>query len=122
MAVAAEISKYMNAFHLAFKTYNTAQFDEMIAAIAGSGQKVTAQGTAEEFQATLLQRGFVIFPAIGETKDGYVRVIRASSLTNNFLNAFLYPGANGDAELARLLRVLRSRRRDEIQDEPDDVE
>ena len=29
---------------------------------------------------------------IGETRDGYVRVIRPSSLTNNLLNAFLYPG------------------------------
>jgi hypothetical protein len=110
MKVATEISKYLNAFGLAFKTYNESELDEMIKVIAGPGTKITSPQTAEQFSTMLLERGFVIFPSIGGTTDGYVRVIRANSLTNNLLTAFRYPGANGDAELAKLLNILRSRR------------
>jgi hypothetical protein len=118
MTVAAEISKYMNAFGLAFKTYNGSEFDTMIEAVAGAGQKITSRGTAEQFAGMLLQRGFIIFPAIGATTDGYVRVIRAGSLTSNLLNALQYPGPNGDAQLARLLKTLRSRRIAGEEEEP----
>ena len=118
MKVATEISKYLNAFGLAFKTYNESEFDEMIKVVASPGTKITSQGTAEQFSTMLLERGFVIFPSIGATTDGYVRVIRASSLTNNLLTAFRYPGANGDAELAKLLNVLRSHRHPGDGDEP----
>jgi hypothetical protein len=108
--VATQIAKFMNAFGLAFKTYNISEFDEMIQAVAGEGQRITSHGTAEQFTTMLVDRGFVIFPGIGSATDGYVRVIRAGSLVSNLLTAFRYPGPNGDAELARLLRALRARR------------
>jgi len=113
MAVATQISSYMNAFRLAFKTYNVAEFDEMLKAVAGDGARSTGERTSSDLEAALLQRGFVVFPTIASSEDGYVRVIRASSLINNLLNAFRYPGPNGDSELARLLRTVRRRQIDD---------
>jgi hypothetical protein len=115
MNVASQVAQYLDGFGLAFKTYNVSQFDEMIKAVAGVGSRITGDKTASEFEAILLQRGFAIYPSIQESQDGYVRVIRTSTIVSNLLNAFRYPGPNGDAELARLLRGLRARRR------PDDL-
>ncbi len=115
MTVAQQISSYLNAFGLAFKTYNLTQLDEMVSAVAGPGARVSSQETAEKFQQVLLERGFVIFPAIADAEDGYVRIIRANTIVGNLLNAFRYVGPNGDQELAHLLTALKRRHR------PDDL-
>ena len=109
--VASEIAKHLNAFRLAFKTYNVADLDSMIKAIAGEGARVSTDKSAREFQNALLERGFLIFPSIQESEDGFVRVIRANSIVGNLLNAFRYVGPSGDEELATLLIQLKSRRR-----------
>ena len=113
--VALEIAKHLNAFRLAFKTYNVAELDEMIKAVAGEGARVSTDTSSQEFQNALLERGFLIFPPIQESEDGYIRVIRANSIVGNLLNAFRYVGPSGDEELAKLLTQLKSRRR------PDDL-
>ncbi len=114
-AVAKQIADYLNAFGLAFKTYKVAELDAMMKTVGGEGARVSTEANSDEFEMMLLQRGFVIFPSIKSSEDGYVRVIRASSIIGNFLNSFRYPGQHGDGELARLLRTLQNRRR------PDDL-
>jgi hypothetical protein len=106
----------MNAFRLAFKTYNVSEFNEMIKVVAGGGGRVTGADTSEQLRQALLEGGFVIFPAIADAEDGYVRVIRANSIVGNLLNAFRYVGQNGDEELAKLLSILKRRTR------PDDLD
>lgn len=109
--VASQIAQHLNAFRLAFKTYNVSEFDEMVKAVAGTGARVSSDETAKEFQMALLERGFVVFPEILDSEDRYVRVIRANSIVGNLLNAFKYVGASGDEDLAKLLTQLKSRRR-----------
>lgn len=122
MTVAGQIAQYLNSFSLAFKTYNVSQLDEMMKAVAGAGQRISGEKTAPEFENILLQRGFAVFPAIQESQDGYVRIIRTGTIVSNLLNSFRYPGANGDAELAKLLRTLHSRRRpDDLAAEPSEA-
>lgn len=111
MKVAKQISDYMNAFHLAFKTYTVSNFDEMMKAVAGGGARISSDKSAAEFTTLLGERGFLIFPPIEESVDGYVRVFRANSVIANLLSAFRYPGADGDAQLASLLSTLQNRRR-----------
>ena len=108
--IASQIARHLNAFRLAFKTYNVSEFDEMIKSIAGEGARVSTDTSAQEFQNALLERGFLIYPPIQESEDGYVRVIRANSIVGNLLNAFRYVGPSGDEELARLLTQLKSRK------------
>ena len=50
MKVATEISNHMNAFRLAFKTYDTSDFDEMMKTVAGPGTKITGDSGADEFE------------------------------------------------------------------------
>ncbi len=111
LKVATQVAKYMNAYGLAFKTYKVSDFDEMIRAEAGGGARVSTATNAKDFAAILQERGFVIFPAIEDSPDGYVRVIRANTVVANLLSAFRYPGADGDEQLAALLRTLHVRRR-----------
>ena len=111
MKVAKQVSDYLNAFGLAFKTYNVAELNEMIRAVAGEGARIDSDTNAKEFTGMLQERGFVLFPPITETQDGYLRVLRANSVIANLLSAFRYPGADGDAQLAGLLRTLQNRRR-----------
>ena len=119
--VATQIAQHLNAFRLAFKTYNVSEFDEMIKVVAGSGARVSTGTASEEFQTALLERGFVIFPAINDSEDGYVRVIRANSIVGNLLNAFKYVGPSGDDDLAKLLTKLKSRKRaDDLLDVTDE--
>lgn len=108
--VASQIAQHLNAFRLAFKAYNVSEFDGMIKAVAGTGARVSTDDAAKEFQMALLERGFVIFPSIQDSEDGYIRVIRSNSIVGNLLNAFKYVGASGDDDLARLLTKLKSRR------------
>ncbi|MHB8149613.1 MAG: hypothetical protein ACYDIB_05585 [Desulfobulbia bacterium] len=119
--VASEIAKHLNAFRLAFKTYNVSEFDEMIKIVAGPGARVSGAETANEFQTALLERGFIIYPTIQDSEDGYLRVIRANSIVGNLLNAFRYVGHSGDDDLARLLTNLKTRKRvdDMSSDSPD---
>lgn len=113
MAVARDIANYMNAWRLAFKSYSTSELDSMMKTIAGEGARVSTAAAAESFEGCLQERGFVIFPSIKDTQEGYVRIYRASSKIGNLLSAFRYPGPNGDNELAGLLGSLsRSRRPD----------
>lgn len=109
MQVATQIANNMNAFRQAFKTYNISDFDAMIKAIAGEGSRVSTDDTSEHLKNALLERGFTIFPAIKDAKDGYVRVIRSNSIVGSLLNAFKYVGSNGDAELANLLNQIKRR-------------
>jgi len=114
MAVARQVSEYLNAFGLAFKTYKISDLDGMIKAVAGEGARISTEKTADEFEKFLLERGFLVFPAIADNQDGVIRVIRANSITANLLSAFRYPGQYGDGELARLLKALQNRRRDDM--------
>ena len=114
MTVARQIADYLNAFRLAFKTYKVSELDEMMSAVAGAGSRISTETSAADFSNLLLERGFSIFPSITDTADGYVRVIRANSIVANLLSALRYPGADGDAELARLLRTLTRRRADDL--------
>lgn len=114
MAVARQLSEYLNAFGLAFKTYKVSELDEMIKAVAGEGARISTNSSAQEFTNLLLERGFVIFPAIEASPDGYIRIFRANSIISNILSAFRYPGPDGDNELARLLRALARRRSDDF--------
>ena len=59
----------------------------------------------------LQERGFIVYPAIADATDGYVRVFRANSVVTNLLSAYRYPGQDGDTQLASLLRALQNRRR-----------
>jgi hypothetical protein len=111
MKVAKQISDYMNAFHLAFKTYRVSDFDDMMKSVAGGGARISTDSSSKDFTGILQERGFVIFPAINESTDGYVRVFRANSVIANLLSAFRYPGPDGDAQLASLLTTLQNRRR-----------
>lgn len=108
--VAKELSKFLNENRLAFKTYRISELDQMIKDVAGDGARVSTDGAAEEFESVMLQRGLLCFPRIQDAEDGYVRVYRAGSLVANLLQAFMYPGQASDADLATLLRTLRSRR------------
>lgn len=83
----------------------------MIKAVAGAGARVSSEETAKEFQTALLERGFIIYPSIQNSEDGYVRVIRTNSIVGNLLNAFQYVGPSGDDDLARLITSIKSRRR-----------
>lgn len=116
MTVAKQIAQHMNAFRLAFKSYNVSQLDDMIQVVAGSGSRVSGDETSEQLRTALLDRGFIIYPAIRDAEDGYFRVYRTNSIVGNLLNAFRYVGANGDEELARLLNKLKQRPR------PDDLD
>jgi len=111
MKVAKQIADHLNAFRLAFKTYKVSDFDEMIKTVAGAGSRISTGTNAQDFSTILQERGFLIFPAITDTPDGYVRVFRANSVIANLLSAFRYPGADGDVQLANLLITLQSRRR-----------
>lgn len=116
MTVAQEISKYMNAFGLAFKTYNISEFDNMIKAVANDGARVTGEDTSRQLQNALLERGFTVFPSImdADAEDGYVRVIRTNSIVSNLLNAFRYVGPSGDTELAKLLTQIKRRSNSDV--------
>lgn len=111
MTVVRQIADYLNSFGLAFKTYKISEFDDMIRAVAGEGARVSTDTVSKEFSGMLQERGFVIFPAIENSPDGYVRVFRSNTVIANILSAFRYPGPNGDSQLAGLLRTLQSRRR-----------
>ncbi len=111
MKVATQIANYLNAFHLAFKTYKVSDFDEMIKVVAGGGARISTGTSGQDFANILQERGFLIFPSIADSADGYVRVFRANSVIANLLSAFRYPGADGDAQLASLLNTLQGRRR-----------
>ncbi|MDR3401478.1 MAG: hypothetical protein P4L99_03180 [Chthoniobacter sp.] len=111
MKVAKQIAEYCNSFHLAFKTYQVSEFDAMIKVVAGEGARVSTGENSESLKSALLERGFMIFPPISESEDGYVRVIRTGSLVANLLNAFRYVGSNGDTELATLLNQIKRRHR-----------
>ena len=113
MKVAKEIDTYMNAFHLAFKTYQIEDFNVMIKAVAGDGARIgPGIETFNSFKTALLERGFTIYPSSpDDAQDGYVRVIRANSLVGSLLNAFRYVGPDGDSELAKILTVIKSRKR-----------
>lgn len=123
MQVARQIANHMNAFRLAFKTYQVNEFNEMIRAVAGDGSRVSGEDTSEQLRMALLERGFTIFPAIVDAEDGYVRVIRTNSIVGSLLNAFRYVGPNGDEELARLLNTIKRRTRpdDLVGETPDQV-
>ena len=108
-AVAQQIAAYLNAFHLAFKAYQTSDFDKMLKAIAGPGARIS--GTDKHLETALLERGFRTYPSITDSEDGYVRVIRANSIVGNLLNAFQYVGSSGDDDLARLLFRLKNNKR-----------
>ena len=116
MKVARQIADYMNAFHLAFKTYKVSDFDAMIKVVAGGGARISTGKNSVDFTVMLQECGFIIFPSISDSSDGYVRVLRAGSVIANLLNAFRYPGSDGDAQLAALLTTLQHRRR------PDDFD
>ena len=119
MNVAKQIGSHMNAFRLAFKSYNVSELNLMIESVAGAGSRITADSTSEHLKTCLLERGFTIYPEIKNAEDGYLRVIRANSIVGNLLNAFRYVGPNGDEELARLLNVLKRRSRpDDLDAEP----
>ena len=111
MKVAKQISDYMNSFGLAFKTYKVDAFDGMIKVVAGGGARISSPKSASEFSGILQERGFLIFPSIDESSDGYVRVFRANSVIASLLSAFRYPGSDGDGQLASLLTTLQKRRR-----------
>lgn len=122
MQLARQIANHMNAFRLAFKTYQVSEFNEMLHVIAGEGARVSGEDTSAHLHTALLERGFVIYPSITESEDGYVRVIRANSIVGSLLNAFRYVGHNGDEELARLLNALKRRNRpDDLTLEPDPI-
>ncbi len=111
MKAAKQIADHMNAFKLAFKTYKVSDFDDMIKAICGAGARVSTSTTSQEFTALLQERGFIIYPALSESPDGFVRVYRANSVIASLLSALRYPGEDGDSQLASLLRTLQVRRR-----------
>lgn len=115
MKVANQIASHMNAFGLAFKTYSLGDFDAMIKSVAGDGARISTETSGREFSAILQERGFLLFPSIADSEDGYSRVIRTNTIIANLLSAFRYPGSDGDAQLASLLRTLQARRR------PDDL-
>ena len=119
MKVAKQISDYMNSFGLAFKTYKVDDFDGMIKVVAGGGARISSPKSASEFSGILQERGFLIFPSIDESLDGYVRVFRANSVIASLLSAFRYPGSDGDGQLASLLTTLQKRRRPDDFTAPD---
>lgn len=111
MAVARQIAQYLDAFKLGFKTYKVAELDEMLKTVAGDGARASGGGdTSDQLENALLQRGFLLYPPIGDTDDGFVRVIRSNTIIGNVLNALRYPGADGDNTLAGLLVKMKSRR------------
>lgn len=120
MHLATEIANHMDAFGLAFKSYNVSDFNKMIETIAGTGARVSGKDTGDHLKTTLLERGFIIHPSIADSEDGYVRVIRANSIVGSLLNAFRYVGPNGDRELVRLLQALKRRPRPDDLDNPDE--
>ncbi len=107
MAVARQISEYLNSFQLAFKTYNKNDFEMMLKNVAGE----SAHLTPENLTIALLERGFMIYPPISESEDGYVRVIRTNSLIGTLLNAFRYVGRDGDSQLAKIIVSIKRRNR-----------
>ena len=119
MKVAKQISDYMNSFGLAFKTYKVDDFDGMIKVVAGGGARISSPKSASEFSGILQERGFLIFPSIDESLDGYVRVFRANSVIASLLSAFRYPGSDGDGQLASLLTTFQKRRRPDDFTAPD---
>jgi hypothetical protein len=120
MKVARQIADHLNAFRLAFKTYQVAEFDAMIKAVAGESARASGKGdTSDQLTMALLERGFTIFPPIAESEDGYVRVIRTNSLVGSLLNAFRYVGSSGDTELATIINSIKRRNRpDDLSTEP----
>ena len=88
----------MNSFGLAFKTYKVDDFDGKIKVVAGGGARISSPKSASEFSGILQERGFLIFPSIDESSDGYVRVFRANSVIASLLSAFRYPGSDGDGQ------------------------
>ena len=108
-SVAQQIASYLNAFHFAFKTYQTSDFEKMLKAIAGEGARLSGGDTTQQLETAFLERGFRIYPSINNSSDGYVRVIRTNSIVGNLLNAFLYVGSSGDDDLAALLIRLKKR-------------
>ena len=120
MKVAKEISDHLNNYRMAFKTYKVSDLDDMIKKVAGGGARIDTDTSAKEFAELLSQRGFLIFPGIKETTDGYIRVFRANSVLANLRSALRYPGADGDAQLASFLTTLQNRRRpDDFTGPPD---
>jgi hypothetical protein len=120
MTVARQIADYMNNFRLAFKTYRVEDLNGMIKSVAGDGARVTGDDTSAQMESALLERGFTVFPKIVDSEDGYVRIIRTNTIVANLLAAFRYPGSDGDAQLAGLLRHLSRRHRADDLDSPDD--
>jgi hypothetical protein len=110
ISVAKQVVDYLNAFGLAFKTYNTKELDDMIKAVAGEGARVSTKAVGDEIESAMLERGLICFPKIAEAEDGYVRIYRAGSVAANLLQAFRYPGPSGDSDLASLLRALHRAR------------
>ena len=106
ISVAKQVAEYLNAFGLAFKTYNTKELDAMLKAVAGEGARVAGEDVSTEMERAMSERGLTCFPKIHEAPDGYVRVYRSGSVVSNLLQAFRYPGPSGDADLAALLRAL----------------
>jgi len=120
MQLARQITNYMNAFRLAFKTYGIKELDEMMRNVAGEGARVSTADAASQFETCMLERGFVVFPSIADNNEGYVRIYRAASLIGNLLSAFRYPGPNGDNELAHLLITLQQKKRHDDLDNDQD--
>lgn len=119
MNIAKQIADYLNAFRLAFKTYHVSDLDKLIKDEAGEGARISGESTSEDFEKALSQRGFITFPTIAQASadDKYFRVLRANSTTASLLNALRYPGPNGDAELAKVLRNLKKKPRPDDDDD-----
>lgn len=119
-SVAQQIASHLNAFRLAFKTYQTSDFEKMLKVTAGDGARLSGGDTNKQLETALLERGFRIYPAINDSSDGYVRVIRTNSIVGNLLNAFLYVGSSGDENLASLLINLKRKHQIDLEQEIDE--
>ena len=94
MNVAKQIASHLNAFRMAFKSYNVSELDGMIEAVAGPGSRVSGDTTSEHLKMCLLERGFTIHPEITDAEDGYIRIIRTNSIVGNLLTACRFrPGS-----------------------------
>lgn len=120
VSVAKQVAEYLNAFGLAFKTYNTKDLDGMIKAVAGEGARVSTKAVGDEIETAMLERGLICFPKVSDAQDGYVRVYRSGTVAANLLQSFRYPGPSGDADLAALLRALHKPRFGVGPTEPDE--
>lgn len=106
-AFAKKIVKELNENKLAFKTYNVEELNKRLGEEGGSGSRLNTAATAKEFSLILMELGFVIYPSIDNTLDGYVRIYRAASLIGNILQSIKYPGPDGDEYLSKLLTQVK---------------